>query len=205
MPIRFGKGKPKQLSSKEAATLRRNLANAQQLSAEEYLARSALIYEVWVGLVGGKRPVWEHWGFSSFADFSERELNMSVRSANYMCRAWHVFGVELKGRWDRSLLLTSSKMAKLSHIVNASDVNEWLRRGKKLTHEELCREMRKAQGRPLSSNFRVILSKSDAVVVERALNLLRREFPEDTRGGLMARMASEWLQTQVPVLKKKAS
>jgi hypothetical protein len=109
---------------------------AQTLSKEldtGYMELGKILYEVCsinIDNVKTNKPVFTLWGYDTFADYAEKELNLHRKKAERYRSIWYTLDVRLKNLDDASkarlVSLGSSKMRELVRVVDENNANPWL-------------------------------------------------------------------------------
>lgn len=119
-----------------AKDLRAKALDLAQRSSTMQLQLAEVLYHTFWDTVRSEEyeiPIWEIWKFESWNDYVEGELGLHTTSARQLRHVHETFEVQLAGKWDRSLVASVTKMKALCRVVRPGDVNDWLRRAKKLT------------------------------------------------------------------------
>jgi hypothetical protein len=80
--------------------LRRKARDLANRINRDYMVLGEILYTVWDTPVGGdpkKPPIYTAWGYESFSDYAEQELNVNRRTAEHLRRIYYVLEVELRG------------------------------------------------------------------------------------------------------------
>lgn len=120
------------------------------------------LYEIYDGLPGGftavqnneltkeaRRGLYQKWGYTSFEEYCEKEVNLQRRTASSLRYAYWWFEHELKLPTeikDRLLRLGRSKLYKLAGFVTMDNVISWMDRAAEMTVEELGKAIKTAKG-----------------------------------------------------------
>ena len=84
---------------------------------------------------------WEHWGFESWEEYLRTDLQMGMKAAIDHLRVWEIFGVHLKGQWNRRKVLPFNKMHLIAMMaLSSGDIIPLLQRLQK-TYGYLPKEM----------------------------------------------------------------
>lgn len=116
-----------------------------------YMELSQILYEVWDTPAGGDPnagPVYKDWGFDSFADYAEKELNLHRRKAERLRLIWYTLEISLAGMdpalRDRLVHLGASKLRDLVRVLTLENAEAWCRRAEGCGYPQLCADIRKS-------------------------------------------------------------
>lgn len=79
---------------KDPDRLRCRINRLKETIDNAYFELAELLYMVWNGGPEGK-PLYLQWGFSSWNQYVEKELDFAIRKAQYLVTIWHWFGIEI--------------------------------------------------------------------------------------------------------------
>jgi hypothetical protein len=192
-----------------AEKLRQATQQAVKNDAEGSMKLAQCVYELSVSAVESGTgscpwPVWELWGYKSWREFADKELHMAARKQERLRLVWWVFGIQLAGKWDESLLLPFSKMRSLCRVVNEQNVNDWLKRAAGMGVSELEHRCHGRVDDDVGDGdmyaFHAYLVADEMDRVEKAFRLGRRCFDATRKGSLLTKMLSEWANAQEATL-----
>lgn len=107
-----------------------------------YFELAQLLYHVWNGGDDGK-PLWMGWGFKSFNEYVEKELDFGIRKAQYLIQIWNYFGIQQGGDLiDKVRGLGWSKVKELVGVVTPQNAETWVSKATEMTAPELADEAR---------------------------------------------------------------
>lgn len=126
------------------------------------------LYEVYDGVPGGyrellkgegsraaRRALFEKWGFSSFEEYCEKEIGILKRSAQNLRYAYYWFDIHLSLPTELKEQIKSlgrSKVYLLAGFVDNDNVMSWIDKARKITHDELKKEIKLAKGSKAKSD-----------------------------------------------------
>jgi len=158
------------------------------------------VYDLYYGEVevgGGTMPLWEFFGHSSWFDFVETEVGLHVTTAAGYRSVHYAFMVVLQGKWDRSLMVSFTKMKALARVVDAKNVNFWLKRAGSMSccqlEEEIEEHLHGKRKAGAHRHFTAMLTTRQLASVNAIIEVGRQEFPElETRGEVLTRILEQW-------------
>lgn len=108
-----------------------------------YFELAMRLHQVWNGGKDGK-PMYLQWGFHSWNEYVEKELDFAIRKAQYLISIWSWFGVEVG---DQSIIekirpLGWTKVKELVGVVSAANADEWIEKAKSMSSTQLADEAR---------------------------------------------------------------
>jgi len=187
------------LSLSQAKGLREKALEASHKRAEATLDLGRILWETYYAdvKVGSEYvPVWQAWEFKTWNDYVEEELGFHMTTAAFYRRIHEVFGIELADKWDRSLVASYTKMKALTRVVDAKNVNGWLRKAAKLSCCDLENEVHYAlTGKNRPKNMRSFLAsvtKDELEILREVIELGREDLGVERRGEVLAEIARQW-------------
>lgn len=158
------------------------------------------VYELYYGDVemgGGSMPLWSFFGYKSWFDYVETEIGMHVSTAAGYRMVHDVFMVRLEGKWDRSVMPSFTKMKALIRVVDAKNVNAWLKRANSLSccalEEEILEFLYGKRKSGATRHFAAMLTGRQLTAVNSIIEVGRQEFPElETRGDVLTKILEQW-------------
>lgn len=156
---------------------------AKKLSAhlqDGYIRLSALIYLVDTVIVEGdkkKTPLYRIWGYSSLYGWTEAELLIGKRKAQYLKQIHWILCVHLKDLDPdlrfQLIRLNFSKVRELVRVLTMDTAAQWLELAKKLPYKRLTTHVNEYRSRSIE------YQKADRVQVVAPVQLLARTLGED--------------------------
>lgn len=147
------------------------------------------------------------WGYGTWKEYVELELDMSERKAQYLMRVHHWFVVVLKDPTvrDRVEHLGWTKVKLLVGVVDENNVDEWVQRAESMTAvqlEEYIRSLREGndpseKGAENATTMTFKLFPAQAENVEDALELAGRIAESDKRGHLLDLICTSFKQDNI--------
>lgn len=194
------------VTDRQAANLRKQLARLTSHRANLDFETGRLLYEVrhtFVNKGAHCIPVWSSWGFSSFADFHDREMGLHRKKAETLINIWYTLEIEFDGKWDRRLLLPWTKMRAVIRAAHKHNINGWMRRAATMPQNELEDVIAQGIGldrmqdeAPESYLFSARLTRDDLRAVEEALHEMRKVSTIARKGDLLAQVCKEWMDAR---------
>lgn len=113
-----------------------------------YMELARVLYQVWDTPIDGdpnRAPIYTSWGFDSFADYSERELNLNHKKAERLRLIWYTLEVQLKDMdsklKDRIVNLGYSKVRELIRVLTIRNAEMWIEQAENLTYRQLYKSV----------------------------------------------------------------
>lgn len=189
------------LSKGDAIKLRELALRLATVDTRARLELGQALHELYYGVVavgGSELPLWQ-FGHASWFDYVEQEVGLHVSTAAGYRAVWDVFGVKLSGAWDTTINVSLTKLKACIPVVNAKNVNAWLRRAEKHTCCELedlvYAERFGARSKRAHRHFTALLTDRQLTEVNAILALAAEAFPNvRTRGDLLVRALGQWDQ-----------
>lgn len=171
-------------------------------------AMAAMLYETYYGTIqsgdGSKLgresiPLWEAWGFKSWNDYAERELEIHQSTAASYRRVHEVFQIKIGGNWDSKYSVSFTKLRALCRVVTPENVNVWLKRASKMS----CCEVDEAVQAVLhgkkragaNRHFAVFLTNRELIQINSIIEVGHQKFPEvERRGEILTKILEQWNQ-----------
>jgi len=136
---------------------------------------------------------WALWGYTSWEEFLGKEMDLHLVNGYLLRNVWQVFGIELKGAWDKDLLLGPTKMKLLTKVtLNRKNVNMWLRKAAAMTCKALRAEVYETEEK---HTLQLQLTGSQFKQVRGALEIARSSISHGEkmdRAELLTRIIGEW-------------
>ena len=131
-------------SEEWAARVRRRAQNLNAALETGYMELASLLYLIYDTPIDGKPenpPVFRAWGYESWEEWVDKELNLKPEKARYLRRIHYVLNVELKGlppaTLGRLAKLGLSKVGKLLRVLTVSNAERWCDMAAGLSNREL--------------------------------------------------------------------
>ena len=167
---------------------------------------AGFLHETYVGTaeVGdGELPLWEAWGFKSWGDYVEHELQIHASTASSSRRAYEMFEISLGGIWKGWPQVSFTKLKALCRVVNTKNAKAWLKKASEMSACQLEEEIQHSiYGRERSGPTKTFVAHMPSSSLKEAKRILedaRAEFPEaDRRGDVLIQVLRQW-----DVLRKK--
>lgn len=87
------------------------------------------------------KPLYERWGYSTFADYCERELGISGQRGQRLRKVWYAINVQCQGidevTQQALIELGVMKLRLIQSRLDATNAAEWARIGRDLSYAEL--------------------------------------------------------------------
>lgn len=138
-------------SDKWAKRVRKDAKGLAGKLDEGYIELARLLYLIYDTPIDGDKNnpgIFTAWGYSSFSEYCEEELNIHRKKAQRLTRIWYNLEVRLKGRIDptlkkRIVSLGFSKVRELVTVLTARNVESWVDRAEKLSYPKLAKAIQK--------------------------------------------------------------
>ncbi len=138
-------------SDKWAKRIRKEARGLAGQLDEGYMELARLLYLIYDTPVDGdsqKAAIFTKWGYGTFGEYCEEELNIHRKKAQRLRKIWWNLEVRLRGRIDpelkqRIISLGFSKVRELVGVLTARNVEKWVDRAEKLSYPKLVRALQK--------------------------------------------------------------
>jgi hypothetical protein len=194
------------VGGRDTDAIRNRILEACRTLNSEYITLAKLLFEVREAELHSK------WGFDSFAEYAEEELNLKPRKAEYLVaiadtliHRYHVSG-------DSLAEIGWSKAGMIAPVAESTKGAEaWIERAKGVSVKELASQIRTARAKRAAAEaqtsadqpaapksepvsiLRVPLFPSQRATVEAALEILRSRTGSDKVGYLLEAMSMEFM------------
>lgn len=167
------------LSEDGAARLRSGIGIARQQESSAVMSLAELVWKS--AMCEAKHTqtqrwvkVWRLWGYITWHDFAERELQMHGSTAYRYKKVWQRFGIGLKGYMSdkNDLTVPMSKLVALCDIVNDENVHEWIKRAMELSNNELVAEIKHARTGKVDAvltRFGIMMSETQVKYINKVI------------------------------------
>lgn len=136
--------------------------------------------------------VFRNWGFATWKEYIEEDLEMSLRKAQYLMSIWQWFEktVDDPAVKEKVEHLGWGKLKSLAGIVDESNVDDWVDRAEHMTSLELAESARRAKAGDPNQDVQITtisfgLYREQHENVERALAMAQDMANSDKRGHLL--------------------
>ncbi len=109
-----------------------------------YMEMAHILYQVYDTPVDGDRrrgALYTAWGFDSFAEYAEKELQINRKRAERLRKIWYVLEVEMKDLdpdlKQRIVNLGFCKVRELIRVLTVRNAKPWIDRAENMTYYEL--------------------------------------------------------------------
>ncbi len=158
------------------------------------------VYELYYGTVevgGGELPLWSFFGHKSWFEYVETEVGLHVSTAAAYRMVHDVFMVRLQGKWDQSITPSFTKMKALVRVVDAKNVNAWLKRANSISccalEEEIHEFLHGKKKTGANRHFVTMLTTRQLTAVNSIIEVGRQEFPDlESRGEILTKILEQW-------------
>lgn len=181
------------LTKTGADSLRAAAQAAKRQVAQGHMELCRVLWETYYACVevrGKLVEVHELWGYGSWADYVETELDLHWQTASAYRRVHDVFEVDLEGFYDRTKVVGITKMRILTRAgLTKRNVAGWLNKAAKMS----CCELEHAvSGHDYSYTISLTLSEKDKFAVEDALERAKKFYGITSRGEALAQLIRDW-------------
>jgi hypothetical protein len=188
------------LTQANANKLREKIIGLTVQETKCQLEVAEAVYELYYGTVAvgnGELPLYKFFGYPSWFAYVEEEVGLHVTTAASYRMVHDVFMIQLKGKWDASLIPSFTKMKALTRVVDAKNVNAWLRKAKRLSccalEEEILEALYGKQKKGANRHFLAMLTDRQFTAVNSIIEIGRQEFPDlETRGEVLTKILEQW-------------
>lgn len=118
-----------------------------------YMDLAKILFTVYDTPIDGdreKKPIFTTWGFNSFRDYAEQELNLHYKKAERLRLIWYRLEIELEGMnplvKKRLIALGWSKVRELCRpgLLKLSNVESWVTKAESMNYQTVEAAVRKA-------------------------------------------------------------
>ena len=117
-----------------------------------YLELARILYDVYDRPIDGdpnRGPIYQSWGFKSFAEWAEEELGLQRRTAERLRAIWYTLEITLAGidqeLKDRLISLGSSKLRELTRVLDIDNAAAWTDVAEHNSYAKLVKMIQKAK------------------------------------------------------------
>jgi hypothetical protein len=118
---------------------------AKELSGQletSYMELAKILHEVSEPGAADVPPLYKQWGFETFENYAQEELNLHERKAKHLRRIWYRLEVELAGLSHETkvkiIQLGWTKVRELIRVLTVQNADEWAERAKVSSYANLC-------------------------------------------------------------------
>lgn len=195
-------GIPDNLSESERKEAVRNFVKqSRHMEGCLALVQGEALYEVMAG------NYWNEWGFDSFRDYVEQEMEFKFRKAYYLVEIYQKFVIELGLRKDELASLEWTKARELLPIIDKDNASRLLKniQGKSLVEiKEWVKQLKSPKAVPSADSdeaeeddktvrISCILKGGQVSNVNSALELAKQATGSDSIGNLLDLICTEYL------------
>jgi len=145
-----GSTSPERGTERWAKKIRKDARNLSGKLEEGYMELARLLHMIYDTPVDGDERnagIYTQWGYKSFGEYCEEELNIHRKKAQRLTRIWYNLEVRLKGRIDpdlkqRIVSLGFSKVRELVTVLTVRNAETWVQRADELSYPKLCKAIR---------------------------------------------------------------
>jgi hypothetical protein len=119
-------------SKQWAAGIRKKAKELAKESEDVFMRLGKVLYIIWDTPADGSRtgqPLFERWGFDTFPQYVETELNMDRRRAQRLRKIWYNLEVECEGispeLKEDLIKLGSTKLRELGRVMDTDNAQYW--------------------------------------------------------------------------------
>jgi hypothetical protein len=126
-----------QIKGVSGSDLRKRMVGLCRVVDEAYFEMAGMLHRV------SNDAIYLEWGYKSFQEYIETELNFTKRKAFYFVSLWHFFAIELA---DEEIIrkikpVGWSKAAKLVNVITKKNADYWIKKALVVTRDELETEI----------------------------------------------------------------
>lgn len=138
-------------TEKWAVRVRRDAKGLAGQLDEGYIELARLLYMIYDTPIDGdpkNPPMYTKWGYSTFNDYVESELQIHRKKAQRLRQVWYHLEVRLKDHLDvetkkRLVALGFSKVRELARVLTPKNVDKWIEKATELSYPKLCTTIQK--------------------------------------------------------------
>jgi hypothetical protein len=157
---------------------------------EGYMELAKILYTIWDSPIGGDKinaPIFTQWGYTTFSDYVEMELNIHRKKAQRLKSIWYTLEVQLAGTLDpnlkkRIVALGFSKVRELVGVLTARNASKWVELAEGLSYPKLCISVRKYREDRKNLEESQAAAKEAGLVTEGSIDDLADEHSEGGAG-----------------------
>lgn len=147
-----GGNTPQKGSKSWSSKVRKRARQLAQDLDTGYMELAQILYDVWDTPMDNdpnKGPIYKQWGFDSFAQWADEDLNIQKRKAERLRAIWYTLEVELAGMdvdlKKRIISLGVSKVRELVRILDMDNAEGWVGIAEKASYPVLRASIAKAK------------------------------------------------------------
>jgi len=198
------------IKSKTPSQVRADITNMTQAIEESYFEVAGMLHRINVDML------YTEWGYKSFSDYVNNELDFSLRKAQYFISFWQYFVNEIG---DEAIVrmvrpIGWSKLKYLVGILDKTNVEFWVKRAMSVSKETLATDValykkkKKLKDKgidvdnpSMAAEFiagekihkNIVLSPSEAEIVELALEHAKKLSGVDSQGRNLSLICQDYL------------
>jgi len=135
-------GNSSENTEKWAQKLRTQAKNLVKRIDEGYLEMGQLLWQIYDTPSVGGGALYRHWGYSTFADYVEKELGIHPKRAQRLRSVWYNLEVRLKDHItaearERLVRLGFSKVREMVNVLTPENFEGWVEKGEELSYPAL--------------------------------------------------------------------
>lgn len=181
-----------QVVSSSEALLRAKAKEAKENVDDNYVELSRVLYEIY------HKKVFMNWGFISFQDYIDTELDFEYRKSMYLIDIWgHAKHLEISP--ERMKAIGWTKIREIVRVADTSNIEYWLTQAENLKCSELIALIKeyKSTGKVKSTldlvNFSFKLDQADVTTVNLALDEAMRLVSTSSISKALVMICTEWV------------
>jgi hypothetical protein len=182
---------PSQLTAEERKEFVREQAKKSRECVDHLaLLQGEILYEIFSG------DYYKEWGFKSFAEYVESELDFKSRKASYLVGIYNRLIVELKRDIREIKDIPWSTLKELLPAINEENADRLIEYASDHNMNDVRREVRKliGSGDEIPEKRRTfVLTEGQSENVERALAIAQQATGSDKKGHLLDVISTEFL------------
>lgn len=187
------------ISQKQATLLRTKIQGFVDAGKENAMDLCWACYEADTQMVrvkGQLEHCWKVWGYPTWEEYVGQEMGLHMTTAYAYKKIWEVFYVDFNGAWDKSLLLSITKMRLLSVApLTKKNINTWLKRAAGVN----CRKLRAmVYDTEELRNFSTLVTVKELERINQILDQGRDVYGEEDapRGKVLVSILRDWAKKQ---------
>lgn len=159
-----------------------------------------IYYSKYLQIISGHKeiPFYQFCGFDSWRQYIEQEVQITMPKAKRMIEIYNKYFIELDGVFNpKTDTIDIYKLQLLVPIINAKNCKSIINKARISSKEALKELLQPKNIKSLHKSITYQIVKKELVVVEKAMNLARKEFGDSLNNGqIFTAILSKYIETQ---------